>query len=109
MDQAHPAPDPANGAGQIDSVAAQHVRCGRQACCTLGMHDDRFERVERARQPKREAGLCRRVIGKPVHPTGDREILALKFGRQPIGQPDVDMRRGPKALRRQTTPATAAL
>ena len=54
VDQAQPAPDPANGAGQVDSVAAQHVRCDRHACCALGMHDDRFERIKRARQPRGE-------------------------------------------------------
>ena len=31
VDEAHPAPNPANGAGQVDSVAAQRIRCGRQA------------------------------------------------------------------------------
>ena len=47
--ETHPSSDPANGAGEFDSVAAQRLCCRRQAPRALGMGDDRFQLVESSR------------------------------------------------------------
>ena len=54
IDQPHPAPDPAHGAGKLDRVAAQLVRRRGQAGRALGNGHHRFQRIQRARQPGRQ-------------------------------------------------------
>ena len=49
-----PASDPAYGAGEVDSVAAQRLRRLRQAPRAFGVGDDRFQRIEGSRQPRRQ-------------------------------------------------------
>ncbi|MCY3792959.1 MAG: hypothetical protein OXG51_01120 [Gammaproteobacteria bacterium] len=51
----HPASQPAHGAGQLDGVAADGVGRGRQAGRPLGGGHRLLQRVERPRQPRRQA------------------------------------------------------
>ena len=54
MDKTHPAAHPPHGAGKFDGVATHLVRRRLQAPCALGRHHNRFQPVERARQPRRQ-------------------------------------------------------
>ena len=54
MNETHSGADPTHGAGKLDGVAAQLVRRLLLAPRALGRNHNRFQRVQRARQPRRQ-------------------------------------------------------